>query len=333
MQIFAIALFSLASAGALYQWLGTRRQARACVLPGTMIDVGGRRLHAVTAGAGAPAVVLEAGIAASCLSWAHVQPQVAAFARVCAYDRAGLAWSDADPRPRTLVNIVDDLDAVIAAVALAPPYVLAGHSFGCFVICAYAAKYPERIAGLVLLDPPAASEWRQPSRRQARLLARGIRLSRLGGLMARLGVVRACLSLLTSGAPGVPRTLIKPLGPVATGKLQHLVDQVRKLPPDVHPLVQEHWCHPKCFRAMADHLRVLQEAAAFVGNLSALPDVPLVVISSGRLPPEQIDEHREFARLSSDGRHVVAAKSGHWIQFDEPEVVVDAIRDVCGSRE
>ena len=128
--------------------------------------------------------------------------------------------------------------------------------------------------------------------------------------MARLGVVRACLSLLTGGAPRVPATLIKGLGPVATAKLRHLVDQVRKLPPDVHPLVQEHWCQPKCFRAMAAHFRVLQEAAAFVGSLSALPGVPLVVVSSGQLPADRIDEHRELARLSFGGRHVVAAEAG-----------------------
>jgi pimeloyl-ACP methyl ester carboxylesterase len=297
-----------------------------------MIDVGGRHLHVVTAGNGSPAVFLEAGIAASSLSWAHVQPRVGTFARVCAYDRAGLGWSDADPRRRTLANIVDDLDAVVTKTALPPPYVLVGHSFGCFVVCAFAAKYPARTAGFVLIDPPAASEWRQPSRRQARLLARGIRLSYFGAVMARVGVVRACLSLLTGGAPRIPGMLVKGLGPVATAKLQHLVDQVKKLPPQVHPMVQEHWCQPKCFLAMADHFRILQEAAAFVGSLSALPHVPLVVISSGQLPAERIDEHRELARLSSDGRHVVAAGSGHWIQFDEPDLVVAAIRDVIDRR-
>ena len=144
--------------------------------------------------------------------------------------------------------------------------------------------------------------------------------------------MRACLALLTGGAPRVPGTLIKGLGPTATGKLRHLVDEVRKLPPDVHALVQEHWCQPKCFRAMADHLRVLQEAAAFVGSLSALPDVPLVVISSGELPPERIEEHRQLARLSSTGRHVVAQRSGHWVPFDEPALVVEAIREVAGSQ-
>lgn len=328
MQVLVIAFVALVSAGALYQWMGTRRGARACAPPGRLVDVGGRRLHVVTTGGDGPTVLLESGIAASSLSWAHVLPRVAAFARACAYDRAGLGWSDPDPRPRTLQRIVEDLDAVVSKMGLPPPYVLVGHSFGCFVVCAFAARFPGRVSGLVLVDPPAASEWREPSRRQARLLARGIRLSRLGGLLARVGVVRACLALLTGGAPRVPGTVVKGLGPTATAKLRHLVEQVRKLPPDVHPMVREHWCQPKCFRAMADHLRVLQEAAAFMGSLEALPDVPLVVLSSAQLPPERIEEHRRLARLSSTGRHAVAERSGHWIPFDEPDLVVEAIREV-----
>lgn len=332
MQVLAIALLALVSAGALYQWLGTRRGAHVCAAPGRLVDVKGRRLHLVVTGKTGPSVLLESGIAASCLTWAHVQPRVATFARVCAYDRAGLGWSDPDPRPRPFVRIVDDLETVALQAMLPAPYVLVGHSFGCFVVCAFAARHPDRVAGLVLLDPPAASEWRQPSRQQARLLARAIRLSRFGGVMARVGVVRACLALLTGGAPHVPGTLIKGLGPVATAKLRHLVEQVRKLPPDVHAMVREHWCQPKCFRAMADHFRALQEAAAFVGSLAALPDVPLVVLSSAQLAPDRIDEHRELARLSSTGRHVVAERSGHWIPFDEPDRVVDAIREVAGSK-
>jgi pimeloyl-ACP methyl ester carboxylesterase len=255
-------------------------------------------------------------------------PSVAEFARVCAYDRAGLAWSEADRRPRTLGHIVGDLGAMLRKTAVPPPYVLAGHSFGCFVVCAFASRHPEQTAGLVLVDPPAASEWRQPSEHHARMLSGGIHLSRIGGLLARIGVVRACLTLLTGGAPGVPRRVVRIFGPTAARTLERLVGEVRKLPPEVHPAVQAHWCQPKCFRAMADHMRVLQEAAAFMASLDSLPDVPLVTISSGELRPERIEEHRELARLSSSGSHVVAKKSGHWIHLDEPELVVAAIRDV-----
>jgi pimeloyl-ACP methyl ester carboxylesterase len=285
----------------------------------------------VTAGRGAPAVVFEAGIAASSLSWAHVLPEIAKTTRACAYDRAGLAWSDPCPHPQTLAHIMADLDTVLANTAMPQPFVMVGHSFGCFVACAYASRRPSAVAGLVLVDPPAASEWREPTPERRRLLRRGIRLSYVGGILARLGVVRASLALLTGGAPRVPATLIRTLGPTAAGKLHHLVTQVRKLPPEIYPFVQAHWSDPKCFRALAGHLRVLQEAAAFVASLHALPDAPLVVISSAESAPQQLDEHRELARLSSSGRHVVAERSGHWIQFDEPQLVVSAIRGMIGD--
>jgi pimeloyl-ACP methyl ester carboxylesterase len=326
--VFAIVLLSLASAGALYQAIGAWRSARRYLPPGTLFDVGGHRLHAVCAGRGTPAVVFESGIAASSLSWTRVLPEIAAFTRACAYDRAGLAWSETPRRPRTFTQIVEDLRAVLTHASVPPPYVLVGHSFGCFVVCAYASRYPREIAGLVLVDPPAASQWRAPSPRSVRLLRGGIHFSRLGGVLARLGVVRACGALVAGGAPGAPRAFLKMFGPTATATIERLVGEIAKLPPEVHPIVQAHWSQPKCFRAVADHLRVLGEAAGFVASLGSLPDVPLVTLSSGRLRPERIEEHRALARLSSNGRHVIAARSGHWIQFDEPELVVAAIRDV-----
>ena len=327
-RCFAIVLLSLASAGALYQRIGARRSARRYLPPGTLFDVGGHRLHAVCAGRGMPPVVFESGIASSSLSWTRVLPGVAAFTQACAYDRAGLAWSEMPRRPRTFTQIVEDLRTVLTHASLQGPYVLVGHSFGCFVVCAYASQYPREIAGLVLVDPPAASQWRAPTAREARLLWGGIHFSRLGGLLARVGVVRVCGALVVGGAPGAPRAFLKLFGPTATATIERLVGEIAKLPPEVHPIVQAHWCQPKCFRAVADHLRVLREAADFVASLDSLPDVPLVTISSGTLPPERIEEHRALAGLSSNGRHVVAVRSGHWIQFDEPELIVTVIREV-----
>ena len=84
---------------------------------------------------------------------------------------------------------------------------------------------------------------------------------------------------------------------------------------------------------MAEHLAALQQTASFVGGITALPDVPLVIISGGDLPQDTLAKHRQLARLSSKRQHLVASSSGHWIQFDEPALVVRAIRDVVdGAR-
>lgn len=322
--VAGLALLGLALIGVVYQLVGLRRGARAYPPPGQLIDVGGHRLHAVCAGCGTPVVVLESGIAASSLSWARTQPEMARFTRVCAYDRAGLAWSDLATTPRTLARIVSELHALLAGAALPPPLVIVGHSFGAFIALAYSARYPAEVDGIVLIDPP--SEWMPMTRRQARLIAGGVQLSRVGGLLARLGVVRVCLTLLTGGAPGVPRRFVRVFGPTAARTLERLVGEVRKLPQEVHPIVQTLWCQPKCFRALADHLRALEDAVASVAMLPPLGDVPMVVISSGDQTADVLASHRAMARRSSRGRHVVSAKSGHWVQFDDPELVVETVR-------
>jgi pimeloyl-ACP methyl ester carboxylesterase len=324
--VIAGVLAVLLAAGVIYQFVGARRSARRYAPPGMMVDVEGQQLHLVCAGKGRPAVLFESGIAASSLSWARVLRDVASFTRACAYDRAGLGWSAPAQTPRTVARMIAELRGALANLTTAGRSVLVGHSFGAFLVCVYACENPHDVAGLVLLDPP--SEWHEITRQQARRLWGGIQLSRLGGLLARVGVVRACLALLTGGAPGIPRNFVRVFGPTAARTLERLVGEVRKLPPDVHPVVQALWCQPKCFRAMAEHLAALQETTAAASRVTSLGDVPLVVVSSGDQAPETLAKHRELARLSLQGRHVVAAKSGHWIQFDEPALVVTAVREV-----
>jgi pimeloyl-ACP methyl ester carboxylesterase len=305
--------------------------------PGQLVDVGGHRLHVWACGKGSPAVLLEAGVAASSLSWARVQPALAAFTRVCAYDRAGLAWSDAPSSRRTFACILDDLAAVVATLGTGPwvsvgagqRVILVGHSFGSLVVRGYAARHPEQVAGLVLVDPPI--EWLDRAPTQAGLLRRAHQASIVGGFLARIGVVRAALALLTGGHPGAPRAFVKLLGRRASGTLERLVGEVRKLPPELHPAVQAHWSQPKCFHAMAEYLGVLQSEAATIAAAIPPADIPIVVISGSHQPASELAAHRRLAEASPHGRHLVATKSGHWILLDEPELIVDAVRTLIGA--
>jgi pimeloyl-ACP methyl ester carboxylesterase len=321
-------IVGIALAGAIYQLVGASRSRRRYAPPGRMIAVAGERLHLVCAGHAGPPVLFEAGIGASSLSWTAVMRDTASFARACAYDRAGLGWSDPARSPRTVQQMLCELRGVLTAATGGDPAVLVGHSFGAFLSLVYASRYPRDVAALVLVDPP--SEWRVMTSRQSRMLWGAIQLSRLGAVLARLGVVRASLALLTGGAPGVPRRFARVFGPTAARTLEHLVGEVRKLPADVHPIVQAQWCQPKCFQSMAAHLGALRETAAAAAE-SNVRDIPLVVLSAGHHPAAVLAEHREIARLSPLGRHLVAPESGHWVQLDQPDLVVSAIRDVINT--
>ena len=320
------ALAALLTVGVLYQTLGSRRQAQRFAAPGHLIDVGGHRLHAVCLGSGRPVVLFESGIAASSLSWSVVQPRVARFTRACAYDRAGFAWSESPSCATTFERIVDELSVVLDAVAPGERCVLVGHSFGCFVVRAYAARHPDRVAGLVFVDP--AVEWLTPTPERNRLLRGGRQLSRVGSALARMGVVRACLTLLSGGAPGVPRRFVKVFGPTAARTLERLVGEVRKLPASVHPIVQSHWSQPKCFRAMADHLQLLERPSPLMTDSRPPAQIPITVISSGAQPATHIEAQRILAGTSHHGRHEIATSSTHWVQFDEPDLIVNIVKEL-----
>lgn len=316
----------LAAAGLLYQRLAGRAASRRLPPPGQMIDVGGHRLHAACAGTGRPAVVLESGIAASSLSWAKVLPAIARFTRVCTYDRAGLAWSDVPSSARTFDRIVAELATVLSRVAPDERYILVGHSFGSFVVRGYATSHPDAVDGLVLVDP--AVEWLTPDPERAYRLRRARRLARMGAWLAHIGIPRACLALLIGGAPAAPRRFSRLFGSTAAETLGRLVGEVRKLPPEIHPVMQEFWSQPKCYQAMADHLAALEHEGAVIARVTPPATIPTIVISSGNQPAEHLDAHRMLAGVAHGGRHVIAARSTHWVQFDEPELVIAAVREL-----
>jgi pimeloyl-ACP methyl ester carboxylesterase len=330
------AFVGLVAAGVLYQRIGLTRQRRQFAPPGQMIDVGGHRLHATCRGTGSPIVLFESGIAASSLSWSLVAPAVAKFARACAYDRAGLGWSEPPSseirshetplHPWSFERIVRDLCALADHIGPQQKFILVGHSFGSFVVRAFAARRPEQVVGLVLVDP--ATEWLAATSQRVRLLRGGRQLSRVGALLAHVGVVRACLALLTGGAPAAPRNFVKIFGPTAAHTLERLVGEVRKLPPELHPTVRALWCQPKCFHAMGDHMSVLERGDPLITGVTLRRDIPVIVLSGGNQPAEQLAAHRLMAEASDRGHHVVASRSAHWIQFDEPELIVGVIKDI-----
>jgi pimeloyl-ACP methyl ester carboxylesterase len=155
-------MLALASIGGGYETLGEAADARAYPMPGRLIEVGGHRLHLSCTGAGAPTVVLEpgAGGMSSILGW--IAPAVARDTRVCVYDRAGRGWSEPADSAQDGAQIVTDLHRLLQRGHVPGPSVLAGHSFGGLYVLTFAARYPDEVAGMVLVDSTAPASAANP---------------------------------------------------------------------------------------------------------------------------------------------------------------------------
>src|SRR5215207_5110799 len=125
-----VVLLALAVLGALYQAIATELAERAYPPPGEMVDVGGYSLHINGAGQGSPTAILDAGSGLFSAQWVRVQRQVSDTTRVCAYDRAGMGWSEMGPDPRDARQITSELHTLLGKAGIEGPYVLVGHSYG-----------------------------------------------------------------------------------------------------------------------------------------------------------------------------------------------------------
>jgi pimeloyl-ACP methyl ester carboxylesterase len=286
--------------------------------PGVRIDVGSRRLHMICTGAGAPAVILEAGASAFAIDWSLVQPEIARTNRVCSYDRAGHGWSDPRKDVATPERVVADLHAALRAAGEKPPYVLVGASMGGIYVRLYQARYPDEVAGLVLVDP--AHEDRLFTFFQGKAMAIAELTADQMRTTIRPGSLRIPRRQPQTGAPfdKLPRELYE-RRVALEGRLIASIPEM--LSSDV---VLE--------SAEGERAALAELRAARLAQEHLLGDRPVVVLSRGVDSPQEMrDVHATAARLSRNSRHTVVAGSGHEIHLFEPAAVVQAIRDVVDS--
>jgi pimeloyl-ACP methyl ester carboxylesterase len=128
------------------------------VEPGQLVDIGGRRINMHCTGIGGPTVILMAGLFSWSAVWYKTQPAIAQITRVCTFDRASYGFSDPAPRPQILSDVVDDLHTALKAGSIPGPYALVGHSLGGIEARLYAQRWPKEVAGMVLVDTSPAGE-------------------------------------------------------------------------------------------------------------------------------------------------------------------------------
>jgi len=278
--------------------------------PGKLVDVGGRRLHLVCAGMGEPGVMLVSGMGGSFAAWdVPFRDSIARFTRVCAYDRAGIGWSDPADTPRTADAAARDLAALLdAARPFDAPLILVGHSIGGLYAHRYATTYAGGVAGLVLVDPTTEQLYETAADWRSDLVYRV-----LWPALGRLGIVRFRFLRTWSG---LESDSLARLAGVASGYT--------------------------AARAAA------REYAGLEGSLRAVAGrrsdaslaVPVVVLSARR-PADAGDGDRSRARRqdtrrasharlaagSPNGR-MIELSSGHYIFRDRPDTVVAMIRSM-----
>lgn len=325
-----IALFivlAVLAAGLLFQQAGNFIDSRRYPAAGSIIrSTQGAKLHVYSEGSG-PAVVFEAGISGSSLSWSTVQPLVAQFARAVVYDRAGLGWSSGTLTPRTVANMVSELSQVLQAAQIAPPYVLVGHSFGCLLMQAFAHTHPEQTVSVILVDPVTQVGWADADPRQLHRLSVGTRLSRRGALLAHFGIVRAALSLLMLGGTRIPKLMARTSAGAGNSVIERLIGEVRKLPAHTHPIISAHWSKARSFASMAAHLESLPASAQAALAMPVPAQIPLTILSAATATAGELAEREAWVAANAHGQHIRVDGTGHWLQLDKPELVTSLIRD------
>jgi pimeloyl-ACP methyl ester carboxylesterase len=179
-------LLALAVIGAIYQAIATEIDQRAAFLrPGEMVEVDEHRLHLNCVGQGSPTVVLDAGWGYTSVEWAAwVQPEVAKHTRVCAYDRAGMGWSELEPGAPNATQRTAELHALLREADEEGPYVMVGHSLAGLYSRIYANRYPEEVAGMVLVDSTHPDQFEGSGSARTMNRVAGV----VGTLIARAGI-------------------------------------------------------------------------------------------------------------------------------------------------
>ena len=300
--------------GLLFEVLAHRAAARRFPAPGRLVEVDGRKMHILCKGdARGPTVVLEMGAGEPSPYWWAIQDAVAAFARVCSYDRAGFGWSEKANGPTSLESRAADLHAVLKAAKVPGPYVLVGHSLGGPLIRLCARDHLDETAGLVFVDTPdEATIFRDAyqafTRKTMKPMVRMMRLAR------RFGFLRLTESLSPNG--GLPAQI--------AGDARRAAAAVRSTALLDAALGD--------FDAVLGAPTDMRREHGLGGPVGARPVA--VITHTQRFPPPfdvlefNWDEGQQrLAALSTDSE-IIRANAGHLIQIDAPELVIETIRRV-----
>ncbi|WP_260735593.1 alpha/beta fold hydrolase [Tunturiibacter lichenicola] len=298
---FLLLLLLLLAIGYAYEQIGQRRDLRLRPAPGRLVSVGNHKLHLLCKGTVAPTVVIEQGAGELSSYWWALQDEIAKFASVCTYDRAGIGWSDSVASSRTIEDRTHELHTLLTNAGVKGPYIFVAHSYGGLIVRSYFHEYPSEVAGLILVDTPEESSIFQDDvldfYSKARVMQRAV------GYAAQFGILRLLRHWIPLDRYGFWLTRFS--------EYAALCDDLASL------------------ERVPRSMRSSKSAGSF-GSL------PMVVITHGKPFPGPFDvleknwsnSQKQLAALSTDSVLIVAENSNHMIQHDEPALVVDAVQSM-----
>lgn len=306
----SVVMAVLAVTGLIYEFVAAKVDQRRFPPPGQLVTVGDYRMHISCVGQGSPAVILDAAGGNSSASWGLVQPEVSRSNRVCAYDRAGMGWSERGPTPRDLEQHARELRSLLSGAGIRAPYVLVGHSYGARVALVYAKTYPSEVVGMALIDPGKLDDdARFPPENRSELVSERHTIT-LARWLAPFGIVRLFL----------PKA------------------EYDDLPKENQAADRAFNVTTKFFRTLSDQYDVLPQTYSQQREVTDLGTTPLVIISA-TVPDDDTrrvwtDMNGELTKLSTRGVHRVVPGATHsqLLYKREPaQKTIDAIRQVVQS--
>ncbi|PKQ00367.1 MAG: alpha/beta hydrolase [Alphaproteobacteria bacterium HGW-Alphaproteobacteria-13] len=317
--LLALLLLALV-AGAIYEALGRRDAERTHPPRGQMVDVGGRKMHIDCRGTGSPTVIFESGLGTGgTIDWTLVHDRIASFTRACAYDRAGIMWSEPKGTPQRAAAVADDLHALLKGAGITDRLVLVGHSIGGPYTRTYVGKYGDGVAGLVMVDtshPDQVARLGKVARTDAdpRKVAWIMHSAKA---LAWTGAVR--LAMAKAGQGKLPRDAAARMAAYASLSVNGATAELDGFGATMDDA--------RTVRSFGNRpLIVLTAMAPF--KPAELKGLGIKASDGARFKQEWRRLGAEQAALSTRGRQQVVADAGHYIQIDRPDVVIAAVREV-----
>jgi len=302
----AVGVLSLVALGGACETVQESLNPLADQMPGERIDVGGYQMHLYCSGSGSPTVVLDAGLGGASLDWSLVQPSLAETSQVCSYDRAGMGWSDPGPQPRSPEQLAKELHVLLTNAGISPPYVLVGHSLAGKNVRMFAQEHPDEVVGMVLVDARSEYVDDRTSDTKERIERRAAHLQAWAyGVADRIGIARFAGASLLGTPPSMP------------GETRRTIALLTTASPGRNTAADEFM-----ERSTSDEkLR----AGPLLGNR------PLIVLAASENWEGLAywsEGQQAQAALSSAGRLIVVEDSSHYIHWDHPDEVIDAVQAV-----